>query len=113
MVREALSLLALGSLLALPACAQPVPPMPTPALTGQTGQTEHAATPPDRCDAAAAQPLVGRKATRESLEQARLRAGARILRVVGRNDIVTQEFNASRLTVLLDEAGAIAEIRCG
>lgn len=110
MVREALNLLALGSLLALPACAQPVPPSPTPPLTGQT---EHAATPPNRCDAAAARPLVRRKATRELLEQARLRAGARLLRVVGHDDIVTQEFNASRLTVLLDEAGTIAEIRCG
>lgn len=110
MVRKGLTLLALGSLLALSACAQSMPPSSTPPLTGQT---EHAATPLNRCDAAAVKPLVGRKATRDLLEQARLRAGARILRVVGHDDIVTQEFDASRLTVLLDEAGAIAEIRCG
>lgn len=85
-------------------------PRPTPPLTGQT---EHAATPPNRCDAVGAKPLVGRKATRELLEQARLAARARILRVVGHDDIVTQEFNASRLTVVLDPAGMMAEIRCG
>lgn len=110
MVREILSLLALGSLLLLPACAQTMTTPPAPPLMGQT---EHAATPHNRCNAAPARVIAGKKATRELLEQARVLAGARLLRVVGHDEMVTQEFNASRLTVLLDEKGVVAEVNCG
>lgn len=106
--------------LVLPACAQTMttPPRPTPPQTPAqaqplTGQTEDAATPRNRCNAAPAQGQVGRKATRDVLEQARVQAGARILRVVGPDEMVTQEYNASRLTVLLDDKGLVAEVRCG
>jgi hypothetical protein len=78
-----------------------------------TGQREDPSTPRNRCQAAPAQGLVGQRATRERLEQARMLAGARLLRVIGADEMVTQEFNASRLTVLLDAQGVVAEIRCG
>ena len=122
MVREVLTLLsrrlrrlALALPLALPACAQTMnaPPRPEPASQPLTGQTEDAATPRNRCNAAPARGQVGKKATRALLEQARELAGARVLRVVGPDEMVTQEYNASRLTVLLDDKGVIAEVRCG
>lgn len=78
-----------------------------------TGQTEDAATPRNQCNAAPAKAIIGKKATRELLAQARSLAGARILRVVGPDEMITQEYNASRLTVLLDEQGMVAEVRCG
>ena len=56
---------------------------------------------------------MGRAATRELLEQARQQAGARILRVIGHDQMVTQEFNTSRLSVLLDAQGRIAQVNCG
>lgn len=105
MVRKVLtrrtSLWAIALPLALPACAQTV--------------TSPASPPPasGRCHAAPAQGLVGKKATREMLEQARIQAGARIVRMVAHDEIITQEYNASRLTVLLDERGTVAEVRCG
>lgn len=89
------------------------PPSPEPLAPPLTGQTEDAATPRNRCHAAPAQGQVGKKATRALLDQARTLAGARILRVIGPDEMVTQEYNASRLTVLLDERGVIAEVRCG
>ena len=119
MVREVLTRLArqlvLALPLALPACAQTMttPPRPQATTPPLTGQTEDAATPRNRCDAAPAKAAIGKKATRELLDQARVLAGARLLRVVGPDEMVTQEYNASRLTVLLDEKGVIAEVRCG
>ncbi len=119
MVREVLSpfarRLALALPLALPACAQTMttPPRPQPQAAPLTGQTEDAATPRNQCNATPAQGAIGKKATRELLAQARALAGARILRVVGPDEMVTQEYNASRLTVLLDERDVVAEVRCG
>ena len=57
--------------------------------------------------------IVGQRATRELLEDARAQASARLLRVVGADEMITQEYNASRLTVLLSERGTVAEVRCG
>ena len=89
------------------------PPRPEPPAQALTGQTEDADTPRNGCRAAPAQAQVGKKATRALLDQARVLAGARILRVVGPDEMITQEYNASRLTILLDGQGVIAEVRCG
>ncbi len=113
MVGQVLTLAAWGLALALPACAQ-APGGPAPDPASLAGQTEHAGTPPNRCHAGlAVKALVGRRATRELLEQARQQAGARLLRVIGPDQMVTQEFNASRLSVLLDAQGRIAQVNCG
>lgn len=107
MVGKILTLLAWGAVLALPACAQgPAAPL--------TGQREDSATPRNACQATpAVKAIVGRRATPELLENARAQAGARLLRVVGPDEMVTQEFNASRLTVLLDAQGRVAQASCG
>ncbi len=89
------------------------PPPPGSAAQPLAGQTEDASAPRNRCNAAPAQGHIGKKATHALLDQARAQAGARLLRVVGPDKMVTQEYNASRLTVLLDEKGLVAEIRCG
>ncbi len=88
-------------------------PRPGPSAQPLSGQTEDASTPRNRCNAAAVQGQVGKQATSPVLEQARAMASARLLRVIGPGEMVTQEYNASRLTVLLDEKGVIAEVRCG
>lgn len=113
MVGQVLTRAAWGVVLALPACAQ-APASPAPDAASPVGQTVHATTPPNGCQAGpAVKALVGQRATREVLEQARQQAGARLLRVIGHDQMVTQEFNASRLSVLLDAQGRIAEIGCG
>jgi len=107
-VRAVLTLLAWGAALALPACAQ------GPAPVAPTGQTQHPATPANACRMTpSVRAIVGQRATRELLEDARARAGARILRVIGHDQMVTQEFNDSRLSVLLDAQGRVAEVSCG
>jgi len=107
-LRPGLALLTLAAALGLPACAQAPQ---TPAM--RTGQTEHPDTPRNGCHLRGVTPITGRQATPELLETARRQAGARLLRVVGHDEMVTQEYNASRLTVLLDAQGRVAMVSCG
>jgi hypothetical protein len=82
--------------------AQP-PPTPPPA----------AAVDASACDPVQAQWLVGTTPTDAEMEQARGDAGAQSVRSLKPGQVVTMEFNATRLNVELDEAGAVASVRCG
>jgi|GEM_PF-479131 len=65
------------------------------------------------CDAQPAQWAVGKKATGEVVEQARVRAGARMARVLHPNQVTTLELRAERLNLHVDGSGKILSADCG
>lgn len=66
-----------------------------------------------RCEAKAAEFAVGKKASRELLEQARTRSGAQTARVLGPHDVVTLEYRSDRLNLNADENALITRVNCG
>ncbi|HZF99194.1 MAG TPA: I78 family peptidase inhibitor [Pseudoxanthomonas sp.] len=107
--------------LALAGCA-PAPDEQQRALDQAEHQARLAAEPPppppvavdaSACDPVQAKWLGGKKATQAELEQARSDAGARTVRTLKPGQVVTMEFDATRLNVELDEAGVVASVRCG
>lgn len=65
------------------------------------------------CDAVQAQWLVGKTPSEADMEQARSDSGAEVVRSLKPGQVVTMEFNASRLNIDLDDAGAVVSVRCG
>jgi len=65
------------------------------------------------CDAADAQFAVGKTVDERLGEEARGRAHAKVVRVLRPGQIVTLEFNASRLTLDADERGVVTRAHCG
>lgn len=90
----------------LAGCAQLGPasaPRPVGASTAPVGGT---------CNAQAAQWAVGKSGTARVVEEARVRAGARMARVVYAGQ-PAQAFDAERLSLELDGSGKIISARCG
>ncbi|HUR88403.1 MAG TPA: I78 family peptidase inhibitor [Ramlibacter sp.] len=67
---------------------------------------------PGECDAQAAQAFVGKPYNTPLGEQARQSARAERVRAVRPGDMVTQEFDARRLTIDVDGQGNVARVRC-
>ncbi|WP_431098009.1 I78 family peptidase inhibitor [Polaromonas aquatica] len=65
------------------------------------------------CNAAPAQFIVGRQADAPLVNDARVRAGARTVRVLKPGQVVTMEFNAERLSLSVDDAGRVTRVNCG
>ncbi|SDM20326.1 Peptidase inhibitor I78 family protein [Oryzisolibacter propanilivorax] len=82
----------------------PAAPPPIGASTAPKGGT---------CNAQAAQWAVGQSATAKVVEQARVRAGARMARTLRPDQPATLEFNAERLNLQLDAGGKVTAARCG
>lgn len=57
--------------------------------------------------------LVGQSVTAALLDKARSDAGAEYVRTLKPGQMVTLEFNASRLNVDLDANGVVRDVRCG
>lgn len=68
---------------------------------------------PGECNDDAAQWAVGKVADAKLTEAVRVRANAQRVRVVRPGQMVTMEFDASRLTLNVDAAGKIVRARCG
>ena len=66
-----------------------------------------------RCNAAPAQFAIGRTADAALADEARIRSGARTVRVLRPNEVVTMEFNAERLNLAVDQAGRVIRVNCG
>lgn len=100
-----LSLL-LGAALAatLAGCAAPLPPSGGPAPAPPTV---------GGCQAEPAQSVVGQVATASVVEEARQRAGARSARVIRPGQVVTMEFDATRLNLDVDAQSRVVRVRCG
>lgn len=93
-----------GGLLAsvlVAACAQP--PMPGAPAHPRAGV----------CQAEAARFAVGQAISPQLAEQARAKSGARSVRVIRPGQMVTMEFDESRLNLDVDAAGKVAAVRCG
>ena len=78
-----------------------------------TGQAADPAPVSSRCNAAPAQFAVGRNVGAALENEARTRAGAKAVRVLRPNQVVTMEFNAERLNLTVDDAGRVTRVNCG
>ena len=74
---------------------------------GGTSPTE------DRCNAELAKSAMGREASTQVVEQARVDARAHVARVLRPGQVVTMEFRAGRLNVDVDERNTVTGLRCG
>ncbi|MFS2032471.1 I78 family peptidase inhibitor [Polaromonas sp. CT11-55] len=81
--------------------------------TPATSQAPEPAPVSSRCNAAPAQFSVGRNADAALENEARTRAGAKAVRVLRPNQVVTMEFNAERLNLTVDDAGRVTRVSCG
>lgn len=96
---------ALLAAVALSACATTLPP---------TGGASAPQAPAARsCQAEPAQAVIGQSATTSVVEQARQRAGARSARVLRPDQVVTLEFDGTRLNLDVDASSRVVRVRCG
>ena len=65
------------------------------------------------CDNSVLGDFVGKKPSQDVLDQAKARAGARVVRVAQPGMAMTMDYRADRLTVMLGEDGNIENISCG
>ncbi|CAB3690500.1 I78 family peptidase inhibitor [Achromobacter piechaudii] len=65
------------------------------------------------CDAAALQSQIGQKATTSTVEELRTRSGSTTARVLRPGQLVTMEYNATRLNLIVDDKDVMTAIRCG
>ena len=68
---------------------------------------------PIRCNAGAAQGVVGREARPRVIQNAKRRAGARDVRVIRPGQAVTMDFRSDRLNIEVDHRNAIRRVHCG
>jgi hypothetical protein len=65
-----------------------------------------------RCDAARLQDLVGRPRSDALGAEALRRSGARTLRWIGPDAIITQDLRSDRLNIDVDARGRVTRLRC-
>ena len=77
--------------------------------------TTTAAAPPTTtaCNADAAKDAVGKQATPEVIEQARIAAGATLARALRPDMMITMEYRDDRLNLRTDTANVVASVSCG
>lgn len=119
-------------LLTLAACAPMAPnassksdaPPEAGAVEGSPGSGEVQPVPEEQirvgpglgeetCNAEAAQSLVGRSASEAVVKQAVAASGAKSVRVIPHDGMVTMDYRGDRLNIQLDEQGKIVAITCG
>ena len=66
-----------------------------------------------RCNPDAARSAIGKEATAEVVEQARIAAGADVARTLSPGQMVTMEFHNSRLNLSVDAGNVIVDVSCG
>ena len=110
-------LLALCATLALAACSSTPPtesassstPAESPAMPSTT-------TPPmlaEDCKAEPAQQFVGKVASAEVAENARIASDSKTVRVIKPGMAVTMDYRGDRLNINVDAANKIASVNCG
>lgn len=97
--------------LLLAGCAGTGSPAPDSASGGDSRAPVVAET--GRCDAGSVQNLVGQPYSERQAENARQRSGANSLRTLMPGQVMTMEYNPTRLTVVVDPQQNILSIRCG
>lgn len=97
-----------GGLLLMTMACTPLPPAePAEEQVPVHGETGYV------CNAAPAQPLVGRQATGEVGAEALRLSGARTIRWMPPGAVVTMDYREDRLNIELDAGNRIARLRCG
>jgi hypothetical protein len=93
----------------------PVMPAPQPTESDAPATPENAMndTHADACNADAARSAIGKTATADVVEQARIAAGAEVARTLKPGQMVTMEFRAGRLNIDVDADNRITNVRCG
>lgn len=104
--------LLLGSALAATACSSPNAPGAGSDPAGPT-QVGSGQPPQDKCDAAAAQFLVGQTYVPAMLAQALTAAGADQARMLNVGSMTTLEFMMGRVNVVIGKDGRVARVHCG
>ncbi len=66
-----------------------------------------------RCNSAPVQFALGRYPDVALENEARTRSGAKTVRVLRPNQVVTMEFNAERLNLVVDQTGRVTRVNCG
>jgi hypothetical protein len=89
-----------GMLLSLAACAA-MPPAAPPSTAGGT------------CRAEAVSWAIGRAASPEVVERARVESGSTDVRVIEPGQAVTMDYRHDRLNINVNERGAITGLKCG
>lgn len=108
----------LGLSLALAACAPTQSAGGAPPASSASPPLPDAPPPPmvdeqAACNADAAKSLVGQPATQANAERARQLAGARTVRILSFDAVITLEYMYGRLNVVHDADDRIQAIRCG
>jgi len=65
------------------------------------------------CDAGALQSQIGQKASQSVMEDLRSRSGSTTARILRPGQLVTMEYNATRLNLIVDDKDVMTAIRCG
>lgn len=65
------------------------------------------------CDAQPAQSVIGQNSTAKVVEDARVKAGANMARVLHPGQMITKEYSTQRLNLEVDATGRIVAVRCG
>ncbi|WP_251865272.1 I78 family peptidase inhibitor [Achromobacter sp. Marseille-Q4962] len=65
------------------------------------------------CDASALQSMIGQKATPSVMEDLRTRSGSATARMLRPGQVVTMEYNDTRLNLIVDDKDVMTAIRCG
>lgn len=108
--------LALGSLLALGACngtGSAATPPPAQVADAAPQRVQSGKPPANQCNAQAAQSLVGQAFGPATLAQALAAAGADEARMLRPDSMITKEYKAGRLNVLVGDDGRVARVNCG
>ena len=111
--------LALGAWLTLAACsgggapAVPAPGAAAPAPAGAVEVVRSGQPPANRCDAQAAQFLLGQPYGAGTLEQARAAASADEARMLQPDSMVTKEYKVGRLNVVVGADNRVTRVHCG
>ena len=67
----------------------------------------------DNCNPDEARGAIGKEATAEVVEQARIAAGADVVRTLKPGQVITMEYHASRLNLSVDDNNVVVDVSCG
>ncbi len=90
----------------------------SPSATDTSSGSSYGATSSGRstgktCDATGLQTQIGQKATPAVLEDLRSRSGSTTGRILRPGQLVTMEYNDTRLNLIVDDKDVMTAIRCG
>lgn len=84
-----------------------------PASGSSSGMSSASGYGGKTCDAGSLQSQIGQKATPSVMEDLRTRSGSSTARMLRPGQVVTMEYNATRLNLIVDDKDVMTAIRCG